>query len=279
MGILYLPIFLGARICWCHGLWKTIQRSSTSSIAPTSRPFCCRSYVLIFTPLSQSAHLRQTIFAFLSSPSTTLSRIFFSMLWIWLHLLQFCVSNQSLDPEEDASNKPWRPIPSGLISVGSARLLRWMLLPLCLSVSVRLGVYWQGISLVLAFLSHNEFGFHSHLFMRNICNAWGYASFNAGAYAIASGMLCSPTPPAYPTIVLNRPFLCTRRVHDYRAYNSFLRHQCSYNRFNNLRPRFPRRNRGQAHETTDYPDSMARRKSYRHLYNVGCVVHWSGLGL
>jgi 4-hydroxybenzoate polyprenyltransferase len=62
-----------------------------------------------------------------------------------------------------------------------------MLLPLCLSVSVRLEAYWQGISLALAFLAHNEFGFHSHLFMRNICNAWGYASFNAGAYAIASG--------------------------------------------------------------------------------------------
>jgi len=102
-------------------------------------------------------------------------------------LLQFCVSNQSLDPEEESTNKPWRPIPSGLISVGHARILRWMLLPLCLSVSIRLEAYWQGISLALAFLVHNEFGFHSHLFMRNICNAWGYASFNAGAYAIASG--------------------------------------------------------------------------------------------
>jgi 4-hydroxybenzoate polyprenyltransferase len=121
----------------------------------------------------------------------------FSMLWTWLHLLQFCVSNQSLDPEEDSSNKPWRPIPSGLISVDAARSLRWMLLPLCLSVSVRLEVYWQGISLALAILAHNEFGLHSHLFLRNICNAWGYASFNAGAFAIASGM-CSPTPPHCP---------------------------------------------------------------------------------
>ena len=175
---------------------KTISRSSTSSLAPTSRPFCCRAYVLKFTPLSISAHLRQTIFAFISSPSTTLNRMSLSMLWIWLHLLQFCVSNQSLDPEEDASNKPWRPIPSGLISVGSARLLRWMLLPLCLYVSVRLEAYWQGISLALAFLAYDEFGFHSHLSMRNICNAWGYASFNAGAYAIASGIfshsICAP---------------------------------------------------------------------------------------
>ena len=135
-----------------------------------------------------SAHLWQTLFAFLVSPSTTPDRMLLSMLWTWLHLLQFCVSNQSLDPDEDSSNKPWRPIPSGLISVDAARHLRWMLLPLCLSVSVRLEAYWQGISLALAFLAHNEFGLHSHLFMRNICNAWGYASFNAGAFAIASGM-------------------------------------------------------------------------------------------
>ncbi|KAH9017383.1 UbiA prenyltransferase family-domain-containing protein [Lactarius pseudohatsudake] len=128
-----------------------------------------------------------TFFAYLASPSTTPDRMLFAMLWTWLHLLQFCVSNQSLDPEEDSSNKPWRPIPSSLISVDNARNLRWMLLPLCISVSVRLEVYWQGMSLALAFLAHNEFGLHSHLFMRNICNAWGYASFNAGAFAIASG--------------------------------------------------------------------------------------------
>jgi hypothetical protein len=143
--------------------------------------------------LPLSAHLWQTVFAFLASHSTTLDRMFLSILWIWLHLLQFCVSNQSLDPEEDSSNKPWRPIPSGLISVDGARNLRWMLLPFCLSVSVRLEAYWQGISLALAILAHNELGLHSHLFLRNICNAWGYASFNAGALTIASGTFSNTT--------------------------------------------------------------------------------------
>jgi hypothetical protein len=143
--------------------------------------------------LSLSAHLWQTVFAFLASPSMTLDRLFFSILWTWLHLLQFCVSNQRLDPEEDSSNKPWRPIPSGLISSNGARNLRWMLLPFCLSVSVRLEAYWQGISLALAILAHNEFGLHSHLFLRNVCNAWGYASFNAGALTVASGTFSDTT--------------------------------------------------------------------------------------
>jgi len=51
----------------------------------------------------------------------------------WLHLLQLTVSNQSLNPDDDASNIPWRPVPSGLISTGCARTLRWILLLSCFS--------------------------------------------------------------------------------------------------------------------------------------------------
>ena len=111
-----------------------------------------------------------------------------AVVWTWLHLLQICVSNQSLAPDEDALNKSWRPIPSGLISVVYARTLRWILLPLCFSLSVYLEVPGHGISLALAFLAYNELHLNSHWFMRNICCAWGYASFNAGASTIAAGV-------------------------------------------------------------------------------------------
>ena len=129
----------------------------------------------------------QTVFAYLSAPNTSADHLLYAVIWTWLHLLQFTVSNQSLNPDEDALNKPWRPIPSGLISVGYARALRWILLPLCFFFSVCLGTHWQGISLALAFVAHNELHLHSHWMMRNVCNAWGYASFNAGASAIAAG--------------------------------------------------------------------------------------------
>ena len=111
----------------------------------------------------------------------------YSIFWTWIHLLQLCISNQSLESEEDALNKPWRPIPSRLISVARARTLRWILLPLCLFVSLRLGAQWPSISLVLATLAYHELQFDSHVILRNLCNAWGYASFNAGAAMIASG--------------------------------------------------------------------------------------------
>ena len=111
----------------------------------------------------------------------------YSCLWTWSHLLLVCVSNQSLDPEEDALNKPWRPIPSRLISVAGARTLHWILLPSCLFLSAHLGTHWHSISLALASVVYNELRFNSHGLMRNICNAWAYASFNAGASLIAAG--------------------------------------------------------------------------------------------
>ena len=122
----------------------------------------------------------------LSAPEIRVERLIPAIWWTWLHLLQFCVSNQTMDPEEDATNKPWRPIPARKISLEAARALRWLLLPVCLIQSVVYGVPWQGLSLAVAFLAHNEFDMGSHWVIRNLCNSWGYASFNAGAIAIAS---------------------------------------------------------------------------------------------
>ncbi|KAI0295102.1 UbiA prenyltransferase family [Multifurca ochricompacta] len=157
-----------------------------------------------------------TIFAYLTAPHTTVERMLYALLWTWLHLLQFCVSNQSLDPEEDASNKPWRPIPSGLMSVVGARALRWVLLPSCFFLSVYLEAYWQGISLALAFLAHNEFGLHSHMIMRNVCNAWGYASFNAGASVIAAGHSTMTTRTTISFAINALVILSTIHAQDFR---------------------------------------------------------------
>ena len=116
----------------------------------------------------------------------------YAVTWTWLHLLRGNISNQSLDLGEDASNKPWRPIPLGLISLDRARTLRWILLPSCFFLSVCLEAHWQSISLALAILGYNEFRLHSYWPIRNFYNAWGYASFNAGASAIAAGAFYTP---------------------------------------------------------------------------------------
>ncbi|KAI0065532.1 hypothetical protein BV25DRAFT_1798511, partial [Artomyces pyxidatus] len=74
--------------------------------------------------------------ASMSARNTSANRMACAMGWTWLHLLQFCVSNQSANPEEDALNKPWRPIPSRRISVSATHVLRWVLLPICFALSI-----------------------------------------------------------------------------------------------------------------------------------------------
>ncbi|EEB93539.1 hypothetical protein MPER_07786 [Moniliophthora perniciosa FA553] len=88
--------------------------------------------------------------------------------------------------EEDLINKPYRPIPSGLISVESTYTLRWALVPMCLYLSWNYGVLYAGISLTLATLFYNEFGLDSHWHSKSLLNAIGIASWNAGAASIAS---------------------------------------------------------------------------------------------
>ncbi|KAI0649656.1 UbiA prenyltransferase family [Trametes meyenii] len=107
--------------------------------------------------------------------------VFARVLWVWLNLLQFCVSNQIHAPEEDKRNKPWRPIPTGSISVGAARYLRWTLLPICLIFSAHQGALAPAIALALATLAHNEFDLGSGWFARNALNAIGYGAFSIGA--------------------------------------------------------------------------------------------------
>lgn len=103
-----------------------------------------------------------------------------------MHLLQFCVSNQSKNPEEDGANKPWRPIPAGRISVEHAQELRWALLPICLLFSAYLGVLVPSIMLALTFLAHDEWGTHETWLPRNLSNVFGYTGFEWGATCVAS---------------------------------------------------------------------------------------------
>lgn len=125
------------------------------------------------------------MFAWCTVPRTDLRAFAQSVFWTWLYLLQFCVSNQSLSPDEDERNKPWRPLPSRRISFRHALIIRWTLLPLCIVLSVFHNVTAVGLILTLGILLHNELRLDAHWFTRNVLNALGYAVFDAGATAIA----------------------------------------------------------------------------------------------
>ncbi|KAJ7186133.1 UbiA prenyltransferase family, partial [Mycena filopes] len=129
-----------------------------------------------------------TFLAAASGPLSSVSRLPHIAFWIWLHLLQFDVSNQTMDPEEDAMNKQDRPLPSKRISLSQALFLRWLLVPLCwgLSICYSLETFYASIALVALTVTYDEFHAHSgHWLLRNTVNAAGFASFEVGATLIA----------------------------------------------------------------------------------------------
>ncbi|KAJ7076207.1 UbiA prenyltransferase family [Mycena belliarum] len=129
-----------------------------------------------------------TILALCAAPVHHPSYIPETMFWIWLHLLQFDVSNQTLDPEEDALNKRDRPVPSGRITLRDAVILRWTLVPICwaLSAAYSLQVFYSSVALSVLTGIYNELHAHAgHWLVRNMVNAAGFASFEFGSTLVA----------------------------------------------------------------------------------------------
>ncbi|KAI0317448.1 UbiA prenyltransferase family [Amylostereum chailletii] len=129
-----------------------------------------------------------TVFAIVAAPVKDISRVPHVVFWIWLHLLQFNVSNQTLSPEEDAHNKVDRPLPSGRITLPNALVLRWALIPTCflLSIAYSVQTLYASVALVTFTIIYDELHAHAaHWAVRNIINAAGFASFEWGATLVA----------------------------------------------------------------------------------------------
>ncbi|KAJ6544152.1 UbiA prenyltransferase family [Mycena capillaripes] len=119
-----------------------------------------------------------------SAPLSSIYRLPNIIFWIWLHVLQFDVSNQILDPEEDAMNKQDRPLPSKRMSLSEAFIFRWLLVPVCWALSTCYSVQTLYASIALALLTiiYNEWkASKGHWLVRNVVNAAGFASFEVGA--------------------------------------------------------------------------------------------------
>ncbi|KAL0068095.1 hypothetical protein AAF712_004755 [Marasmius tenuissimus] len=133
-----------------------------------------------------------TCYGLLSAPETpgihTMSRL---LIWVWLYLLQFCAANQMYSPEEDCANKPYRPIPAGLMSVESTYFLRWSLVPICLYISWQEHVLIPGLLLTGAFWAYNEGNLDARWYSKNLLNAIGIVSWDVGASKIASAGFAS----------------------------------------------------------------------------------------
>ncbi|KAF1921298.1 hypothetical protein BDU57DRAFT_510037 [Ampelomyces quisqualis] len=110
--------------------------------------------------------------------SEILWRTVSAILWIWLVMLQFTLHNQRR-PEsiiEDSLNKPWRPLPSGRISIKGVNFLLLVTYLAASVLSFQLGVMAHFIVFTALVIWYNDLGGsdRSGLF-RNFLNASGYA--------------------------------------------------------------------------------------------------------
>jgi 4-hydroxybenzoate polyprenyltransferase len=140
--------------------------------------------------------------------------------WLWLMILQFCLQNQrhTASIEEDAINKPWRPIPSGRISQGRTLCLLAFTCVLSGIISYNLDVLPIYLAWTALGSAYNDFGGGDHSGMsRNVfCGALFSCTFG-GALSIALG----PHPVSYPAwkwtaLVTFGIIACTIHAQDFR---------------------------------------------------------------
>lgn len=121
-----------------------------------------------------------------------LPRIPLIILWIWVNLLPFNISNQRRQSAvlEDKANKPWRPIPSGRISSSHAKWLMLVCYCVALIVSISLDCAVPCLTLMALGWIYNDLGGADYSCLaRNLINAAGFTCFASGATIVASGRL------------------------------------------------------------------------------------------
>ncbi|KAL1707930.1 hypothetical protein EV121DRAFT_197951 [Schizophyllum commune] len=107
-------------------------------------------------------------------------------IWVDLHLLPFEIMNQITGIDEDMRMKPYRPIPSGRISIMTARLLYASLVAAALFASARMGILWLSISYVAMITAYNELGWARNWVYKASGNAYAYACYSYGAIVCLS---------------------------------------------------------------------------------------------
>lgn len=134
-----------------------------------------------------------------------LARVPRVLLYNWANLLVFDLANQRLPEavEEDMWNKPWRPLPSGRITMPQTRRLLLTSLPVVLAINWALGA-WEETALLFALTwMYNDLkGGEEDFVVRNLIIGFAFGLYNGGALKIACGVKQSITAPGYSWIVL-----------------------------------------------------------------------------
>ena len=122
------------------------------------------------------------------APLASLSRLPHVAIWSLIQILCFNLANQGLSPEEDKLNKPFRPIPSGRISVEKVLRLRWILVIFGFihAALYSIEVFYATIgNLIIALLYCELRVAAAHWSIRNLIGGVGYMPFLAGTTFLA----------------------------------------------------------------------------------------------
>ena len=112
------------------------------------------------------------------------------LLWTWINVLIFDLSNQRLPNSiiEDTINKTWRPIPSGRMSAAHARRLLLIAIPVAFAITLYIGGMEETVAMMVLTWQYNDLGGADENFVvRNIINALGFICYSSGATRVASG--------------------------------------------------------------------------------------------
>ncbi|KAF8223606.1 hypothetical protein L208DRAFT_1411645 [Tricholoma matsutake] len=147
-------------------------------------------------------------FAFMVSKGIWTTRLILVPVWVLTHLFLIDIDNQSLSVDEDKLNKPWRPLPSGHLTISAAKFLSKALNVICLLVSCLLGGRELMIPTVvfcsLVYL-YDHLLLNSHYIWKNIINGLGY---EMGATMVLIGSL-PRKPNMILALVLSWAIICT----------------------------------------------------------------------
>lgn len=116
------------------------------------------------------------------------SRVRHVVLWTWLNIVLFTVSNQRLPDavKEDAINKPYRPLPAGRITGSQAMQLLFVGIPVVFFASFYVGGVEETLLLTCLNWMYNELGGSEGYVGRNLLLAATYACYCSGSVKVAT---------------------------------------------------------------------------------------------
>ena len=163
-----------------HTLWLFTRSDLKTVIIPTIIFAMCGAFSGKFVTSQEKVTI-----------SGVLSRLPLVTMWTWLHLLILDISNQRKTSSitEDKMNKPWRPLPAGRLTQDHARKLLLVVVLAAVTISWHLEALRESTALIILNWIYNDLeGAKEDPILRNVLNACGLVSFNAGATAIAADL-------------------------------------------------------------------------------------------